>query len=109
MVKRYAQDEPSDVLILGKPRTRDRRDGVRHWRQPSQLGELGRRGGAARGFAEVHRPLLTDPQTSGGPLVACAASEVGAVMEIIGRHRFDEAAAVGSVAAHVEGVRLVLG
>jgi selenide,water dikinase len=48
-------------------------------------------------FNEVNRALLSDPQTSGGLLVACAADAVDAVMAIFAREGFAHAAVVGSV------------
>jgi len=51
------------------------------------------------GFAEVDQALLTDPQTSGGLLVACDAASVGAVMDIFRRHGFAAAAEIGEITA----------
>jgi selenide,water dikinase len=48
-------------------------------------------------FAAEDRALLTDPQTSGGLLVACDAASVDAVMALFARHGFDRAAVVGAV------------
>jgi selenide,water dikinase len=45
------------------------------------------------------RALLTDPQTSGGLLVACEPQALDAVLAIFGRHGFAQAAVVGRVAA----------
>lgn len=53
--------------------------------------------GAALGRPE--RDLLTDPQTSGGLLVACAAESRDAVLDIFAREGFDEAAVIGRFAA----------
>ena len=50
------------------------------------------------GFAAADRALLTDPQTSGGLLVACATDAVDAVLEIFRREGFENAAVVGAVA-----------
>lgn len=50
------------------------------------------------GFAPEDRALLTDPQTSGGLLVACSEDGVGAVVDVFRRHGFDAAAVVGRVA-----------
>ncbi len=55
-------------------------------------------------FDPVDKALLTDPQTSGGLLVACAPGEVDAVLGIFRRHGFDEAAVVGRVAAGAPGL-----
>jgi selenide,water dikinase len=46
-------------------------------------------------FAPEDRALLTDPQTSGGLLVACEPGAVDAVLAIFRRHGFDAAAVVG--------------
>lgn len=48
----------------------------------------------------VEKALLTDPQTSGGLLVACAPEAAPAVLDCFRRHGFEQAAVVGSV---VEG------
>ena len=50
-------------------------------------------------FGAVRQALLTDPQTSGGLLVACAADTLPAVLETFARHGFAAAAPVGRVAA----------
>ena len=55
----------------------------------------------------VDRALLSDPQTSGGLLVACAPEAVAGVLAIFERHGFAEAAEVGEiVSARADGVRL---
>ncbi|QCB46602.1 selenide, water dikinase SelD [Hydrogenophaga sp. PAMC20947] len=55
----------------------------------------------------VDQALLSDPQTSGGLLVACSAESVDAVLAIFQRHGFAAAAEVGEiVAADSDGVRL---
>ncbi|MBQ0943058.1 selenide, water dikinase SelD [Ideonella sp. 4Y16] len=51
------------------------------------------------GFADVDRALLTDPQTSGGLLVACAPQALDAVQAVFARHGFAQAAVVGRMAA----------
>jgi len=50
------------------------------------------------------RDLLTDPQTSGGLLVACAADARSAVLDVFAREGFDDAVVIGTFeagAAHV--------
>lgn len=47
------------------------------------------------GISEMQRALLTDPQTSGGLLVACASDATDAVLEIFRSEGFDSAAVVG--------------
>ena len=49
------------------------------------------------GFADVDRALLTDPQTSGGLLVACAPEVADDVLAIFRRDGFAQAAVIGSV------------
>lgn len=49
------------------------------------------------GFAAEDRALLTDPQTSGGLLVACSADAVDAVMGVFARHGFERASVVGRI------------
>jgi selenide,water dikinase len=50
------------------------------------------------GIGELERALLTDPQTSGGLLVACAPDAVDAVLAAFRRDGFDRAAVVGELA-----------
>ena len=55
----------------------------------------------------VDQALLSDPQTSGGLLVACAPEAVAEVLAIFERHGFAAAAEVGEIiAAEADGVRL---
>jgi selenide,water dikinase len=59
------------------------------------------------GLHPVDQALLSDPQTSGGLLVACAPEAVDAVLAVFQRHGFAVAADVGEiVAARADGVRL---
>jgi selenide, water dikinase len=59
------------------------------------------------GFAAEDRALLTDPQTSGGLLVACEPAALDAVLAVFRRHGFDGAAVVGrAVAAPRPGLRV---
>ena len=51
------------------------------------------------GFSDTERALLTDPQTSGGLLVACAPDAVDAVRATFQRQGFGRAAVVGRVEA----------
>ncbi|MEO7010249.1 MAG: selenide, water dikinase SelD [Caldimonas sp.] len=48
-------------------------------------------------FAALERALLTDPQTSGGLLVACAPDAVAQVLEIFHHDGFGDAAVIGEV------------
>lgn len=49
----------------------------------------------AAGFADVDQALLSDPQTSGGLLVACAPDSAEAVLTTFRDHGFAEAAVIG--------------
>ena len=60
-------------------------------------------------FAPEDRALLTDPQTSGGLLVACEPGSVDAVLAIFRRHGFDAAAVVGRCEAAVQPRLVVAG
>jgi selenide,water dikinase len=51
------------------------------------------------GFAAEDQALLTDPQTSGGLLVACDPASLDAVLAVFNRHGFAQAAVVGRIAA----------
>jgi selenide,water dikinase len=47
------------------------------------------------GAPDTQRKLLTDPQTAGGLLVACAPDAVGKVMDAFARDGFKDAAEIG--------------
>ncbi|HCY63814.1 MAG TPA: selenide, water dikinase SelD [Oxalobacteraceae bacterium] len=53
----------------------------------------------AAGISPVQQALLTDPQTSGGLLVSCAADAVEQVLDIFRREGFTDAAVIGEMAA----------
>ena len=53
----------------------------------------------------VHKSLLTDPQTSGGLLVACAPSAIDQVLGIFAAESFEHAAVIGTLSAG-HGVRV---
>ena len=52
----------------------------------------------APGLPNADRALITDPQTSGGLLVACAPDSVDQVLACFARHGFAEAAVIGGIA-----------
>jgi len=54
----------------------------------------------------VARDLLTDPQTSGGLLVACDPSSVADVLAVFRAQGFGAAAVIGSVQAGASGLRV---
>ena len=59
-------------------------------------------------FAEADRALLTDPQTSGGLLVACAPEVVDTVLAVFRNGGFGEAAVVGTVDSQRADKRLIV-
>ncbi len=61
------------------------------------------------GFADVERALLTDPQTSGGLLVACAPQALDGVLAVFSRHGFAAAAPIGRIEATEAAARLRVG
>ena len=63
----------------------------------------------AERLGDADRALLTDPQTSGGLLVACAPAALDAVLAIFRDQGFGQAAVVGQVAAGGNGPKLVVG
>jgi selenide,water dikinase len=58
------------------------------------------------GFDGWKQKLLTDPQTSGGLLVACSPDSVKEVLRIFKAGKFEEAAIVGSLAAGPARLRI---
>ena len=61
------------------------------------------------GFADTDRALLTDPQTSGGLLAACAPEALDAVLAVFHRHGFGQAAVIGQVLPRGEQPLVVRG
>jgi len=51
------------------------------------------------GLGNVERALLTDPQTSGGLLAACAPDAVGDVLSVFRDEGFGHASVVGGIVA----------
>lgn len=60
-------------------------------------------------FPDLDRAFLTDPQTSGGLMVACAPSALIQVLETFRRHGFEQAAVVGEVGSATDTPGLVIG
>jgi selenide,water dikinase len=54
-----------------------------------------------------HRKLLTDPQTSGGLLVACSPASAQSVLDIFEAEGFDRARVIGSLEAGEPGISVV--
>ncbi|GAB4449710.1 MAG: selenide, water dikinase SelD [Rhodocyclaceae bacterium] len=59
------------------------------------------------GFEDWKRALLTDPQTSGGLLVACAAGSAGRVIELFREEGFADAAVIGGIEAGAPRIRVL--
>jgi selenide,water dikinase len=59
------------------------------------------------GIRDVHKHLLTDPQTSGGLLVACAPDSVEAVLATFRAEGFESATPIGRLEAGIPKVRVV--
>ena len=55
---------------------------------------------------DTQRALLTDPQTSGGLLVACAPEAADAVLDLFRSQGFEQAAVVGEMTAGDAQVRV---
>lgn len=60
------------------------------------------------GFDPISQALLTDPQTSGGLLVACTPEAVEDVLAVFSAHGFEDAAVIGSVEESSNNPRLHL-
>ncbi len=60
------------------------------------------------GFSPQDQALLSDPQTSGGLLVACAPSALDEVLAVFARHGFEQAAMIGEVAGGEAAPRVVV-
>ena len=60
------------------------------------------------GFDLVDQALLSDPQTSGGLLVACAPEAVAQVLALFAQHGFDAAAEIGEITPGGPGAALRL-
>jgi selenide,water dikinase len=60
-----------------------------------------------KGTTDVHKALLTDPQTSGGLLVACTPDAVNEVLRQFRAEGFDHAAVIGEFQAGPAGVTVV--
>jgi selenide,water dikinase len=59
------------------------------------------------GHGDTERALLTDPQTSGGLLVTCAADAVDEVLDLFRQEGFDSAAVIGQIEAGPARVTVV--
>ena len=71
----------------------------RNWSSYGALVDLGL-------YGELERALLTDPQTSGGLLVSCAADATEQVLALFRADGFQQAAVIGELHTGVPGVRI---
>jgi selenide, water dikinase len=71
----------------------------RNWSGYGELVDLGP-------YGELEQALLTDPQTSGGLLVACAPETVKQVLALFRADGFEHAAVIGEIAAGAPGVKV---
>jgi selenide,water dikinase len=62
---------------------------------------------ALNGYGAEERALLTDPQTSGGLLVACSPDAERLVLDIFRDEGFDRAAVIGEIEAGAPGIEVV--
>ena len=74
---------------------------TRNWKGYGSLVDL-------TGYGEIERALLTDPQTSGGLLVACAPEAADDVLQIFRSEGFNRAAVIGEVASGAPGITVVI-
>jgi selenide,water dikinase len=73
---------------------------ARNWKGYGSLVDLTTHGA-------VEQAILTDPQTSGGLLVACAPESVDEVLDCFRRDGFQRAAVIGEIEAAAPGVSVV--
>ena len=73
---------------------------ARNWKSYGSLVDLGTHGA-------VEQAILTDPQTSGGLLVACAPESVDEVLDAFGGEGFQRAAVIGEIEAGSPAVTVV--
>ena len=83
---------------------RARRDGFFTGASGRNWAGYGKDVDAAGGFEPAKQALLTDPQTSGGLLVACAPDAVDGVLAVFRADGFDRAAVIGRVEAGPAGL-----
>ena len=95
--RRRAPRLADDSAAPRRRATRARRD--LHRRLRPQLGGLRSDVSLGGDLGDAERALLTDPQTSGGLLVACAADAVDDVLAIFRNEGFERAAVIGEIVA----------
>jgi selenide,water dikinase len=83
------------------------REGVRTGASPRNWAAYGHAVTLPAGFADWQQNLLTDPQTSGGLLVSCAAEAAESVLAAFRAAGFAEAAVMGRLSAGAAGIRIV--
>jgi selenide,water dikinase len=83
------------------------RAGIRTGASTRNWGSYGQDVRLPDGFPDWRRDLLTDPQTSGGLLIAVEAGEAEAVLALVRKRGFGAAAAVGRLTAGPAEIRVV--
>ncbi|MFT4911883.1 MAG: selenide,water dikinase [Brevundimonas sp.] len=83
------------------------RDGMRTGASGRNWASYGEGVVLPEGFDAWRRDLLTDPQTSGGLLIAVAADRAGAVLDLMRADGFERAAVVGRVVEGPPVVRVI--
>jgi selenide,water dikinase len=71
----------------------------RNWSGYRELVDLGP-------YGELEQALLTDPQTSGGLLVACAPGTVQQVLALFRAEGFEQAAVIGEITPGAPAVKV---
>jgi selenide,water dikinase len=82
------------------------REGIMTGASGRNWGGYGSRVKLGAQIGEVEKALLTDPQTSGGLLVACSPEACDAVLEIFRSEGFDDPAVIGEIVAGAPEVRV---
>jgi selenide,water dikinase len=73
---------------------------IRNWKSYGSLVDLA-------AYSDIERAMLTDPQTSGGLLVACAPDAVDEVLETFRLQGFSKAAVIGDIGPGPAGIVVI--
>ncbi len=97
-------DTPALPLLVGVEALA--RAGVRTGASSRNMDSYGESLDIPHGFPSHRLDILTDPQTSGGLLIAVAADRAGAVLALTHKGGFDQAAVIGRVVEGPVGLRV---
>jgi selenide, water dikinase len=103
--KLRAQVAFDDLPLIGEA-VAHARDGIATGASARNWAAYGEQVMLAPGIELWQRNVATDPQTSGGLLVACAAADVDGVLEVFRAEGFGEAAVIGALHEGEPGVEL---